>query len=216
MNKTELLPEICRLLDPVFLEEGYQYLKSQEKYQKKQQGVRLWFDPNITYWPSSNYCMVSPRISVHLDELEDYFSLYSGQKVDRHSPTLTLLSDNLENAKLWSISSSQELHENSDEIISTIKAVFLPLLETWSNPQGVASAAIENRKSLFLSELHRLTKLFAYYGAYSDSKILRSTLESVDLESIARSRMQLDAYYLEILRGMKLNIPMIGEIGIDL
>ncbi|MCE2029462.1 hypothetical protein [Sessilibacter corallicola] len=216
MNKSEILPEIHKILDPLLFEEGYRYLKSQEKYQKKEQGVRLCLDPNITYWPNSNYCMVSPRISVHVDAIEDYYALHSGQNVDRHSPTLTLLCDNIEGAQYWSISSRHELHEVTDEIVITIKTVLLPLLESWSNPKKVAIEGLNNRKSLFFSELHRLTTLFAYCGVYNDIEMLKSTIESVNLERVSCSRMQLDPHYLEILRSMKSDIPLIGDIGIDL
>lgn len=216
MNKSELLPQFCNLLDPIILEDGYRYLKSHEKYQKKLKGLRLWLLPNITYWASSKYCMVSPRLSVHVDAIEDVLSSHRGLKVDRHFPTLTILSDNLKDPKYWTINNDHDLSHQSNDILNAVKSSYLPLLDSWSSPKEVALSTIKNEQQVFHSELHRLCVLFAYIAAFNDSEAISKVVQSVDFDSISRSRNQQDPYYRGILASMRSEVPEIGEIGIDI
>ncbi len=216
MNKSELLPIICDRLDPLLVGNGYRYLKGREKYEKKVDGVRVWLEPNVTYWASSDYCMVSPRMSVHVDAVEDVMAKHESRKLDRHTPTVTILSDNLEGAKFWTISSPEDFRSQADEIEKVIKSVCLPLLENWSDHHKLAIAIIKNGPAVIHSELHRLTVLFAYVCAFRDPEMLSAVIQSVDLVSVDRSRSQLDPHYRQVLKSMKTDVPEIGTIGVDL
>ena len=216
MNKSELTPKVRNLFDSVLLNDGYRYLKSYEKYQKKLKDLRLWFYPEVTYWPSSSYCTVCPRLSVHVDAIEDILSSHKNIKLDRHFPTLTILSSNLNGAKSWAVTNDQDLFQQSDEILEVINSICLPVLESWSSAKQVAITALHNDKMFFHSELHRLCVLFAYVAAFNDSDILPQVVQSVDLDSISRSRNQQDPYYRGILASMRSDVPEIGEVGIDL
>ena len=216
MNKSELFPLICERLTPLLSSNGYKFLKSREKFQKTGHGVRIWIEPNVTYWASSDYCMVSPRMSAHIDALENVLAKHEKKKVDRHSSTVSIISDNLPGAKFWTITSLDDFNGQVSEIEHIIKYVCIPLLENWSEHRILAANMIENEPELFHSELHRLTTLFAYACAFRDDEIKSAIIQSVDLESIKRSQCQIDPYYRQVLKSMETDIPEIGEIGVDL
>ena len=216
MKKAVLLPLVCDLLNAPLTAQGYRFLKSQERYLKSVEGVRVWFEPNVTYWPSSDCCMLSPRMSAHVDAVEDLIAKHETRNADRHSPTFTVPSDNLEGAKFWSISSVVEFESFADEIVDVVSNVCLPILNNWSDRERLATSVIANHPNMFHSELHRLTVLFAYLGDYESDEMQSQMLKSIDLESIARSRCQLDPTYRQLLKSMIPDIPLIAEAGIDL
>ena len=211
MNKSTLVPILCELLDSLLKRYGYRYLKTKESYQKKAGSVRLWLMPNVTYWASSDYCMISPRMCVHVDAVEDVLAKHASRPVDRHFGHISILSDNLEDAKFWSIRSLEEFQQQSSEIEQVIENVCVPILDGWSDHYSVAVAAIRNEHDSFQSELHRLSVLFGYLCAYPGTELKTDIIKSIDLDSIASSRYQLDPYYRGILASIADAVPEIRE-----
>lgn len=213
MNKSETIVLLIPYLESLLVQLGYRYLKSHEKFICRCEDGKKWIVANVTYWPSSNYCMFSPRMGVHFDRLEKFKSQYLGDKPDPHCPTLHMLSDNMEGGGFWSFHSTQDLEDYKSEIENKMTNLYLPYVDKLSSIANAASMVLDRSYDNFMNEYDRLIFLFSYVGAYHATEIVERTVESFDPSR--KSKNQMVPYHKQQLQMLKAGVPEIGMIDIQ-
>jgi len=211
MNKSEtlaiLLPYLKDLLCPL----NYRYLKSKEKFTCSCEAGKKWININVTYWSSLDYCMFSPVIGVHFDKLEKFKAQYLRGKVEPHSPSLHILSDNLEGGRFWSFYSRNDIDVYKSEIENKMVSLYLPYLDAISDRKNAISMVLDRSYDNFNNEYHRLLFLFSYVAAYDATSIIDNIVESFDPSR--KSKNQQVPHHKQQLCMLKKGVPEIGMIN---